>query len=93
MSDKNSTPGQRAKRLGEIADSDQKAVAALGLGQSPMSPEERFALQLSALKPCAREHGVEGNDSTVYGHRGSIRICIRLWGSNTWVFDPRHEGL
>lgn len=44
-----------------------------------------------ALKKCTLTHGVEGNDSTVYGHHGSVRICIRLYGTDDWVYDPGWE--
>ena len=47
---------------------------------------------LAALRVCDLTHGSEDNPATVYGHHGSVRICLRLHGSsNTWIYDPRWE--
>lgn len=43
------------------------------------------------LKVCKQEHGLDGNAATVYGHHGSVRVCIRIFGTNKWVYDPRWE--
>ena len=48
---------------------------------------------LKALKVCKENHGGESNAATVYGHYGRLsrRVCIRLYGTNTWIYDPRWE--
>lgn len=43
------------------------------------------------LRLCRRDHGGSLNAAHVYGHHGSERICIRLFGTNRWVYDPRWE--
>lgn len=43
------------------------------------------------LKVCDKDHGGKGNAATVYGHLASVRNCIRLQGTDTWVYDPRWE--
>jgi hypothetical protein len=48
-------------------------------------------VDLSALAVCDQEHGYEGNPTTVYGHHGSVRTCIRLKTTNQWVYDPAWE--
>lgn len=45
----------------------------------------------SALRMCRLDHGGEGNSATVYGHHGSVRVCIRVRATDTWVFDPAWE--
>lgn len=48
-------------------------------------------VDLFALAVCHEEHGGENNAATVYGHRGSVRTCIRFYGTDTWIYDPRWE--
>lgn len=43
------------------------------------------------LRVCKKEHGGPGNAATVYGHHASRRSCIRLYDTDTWVYDPRWE--
>ena len=43
------------------------------------------------LKVCTLDHGGDHNAASVYGHHGSVRICIRLFGADTWIYDPRWE--
>lgn len=45
----------------------------------------------NALKVCEQPHGAEHNEASVYGHHGSRRTCIRLFGTDTWLYDPRWE--
>lgn len=46
------------------------------------------------LDVCVLPHGGPDNSATVYGHFGrhSDRTCIRLHGTDTWVYSPRTEG-
>ena len=44
-----------------------------------------------ALRVCTKNHGGEHNAATVYGHAQPRRVCIRLFGSRRWVYDPRWE--
>lgn len=43
------------------------------------------------LKVCTQDHGGEFNAATVYGHHGSVRTCLRIFGNDQWVYDPRWE--
>lgn len=45
----------------------------------------------AAMRVCDQSHGGESNTATVYGHHASIRTCIRMFDSDTWVYDPRWE--
>lgn len=38
---------------------------------------------------CTEDHGGPNNSAEVYGHWGSSRTCVRLPGSDTWVFNVR----
>lgn len=49
-------------------------------------PRER-----TRLRTCNKDHGGPTNTATVYGHPGSVRVCIRRYGTDTWVFDPGWE--
>jgi hypothetical protein len=44
-----------------------------------------------ALRVCDQPHGGPSNGASIYGHHGSVRTCIRLHGTDTWVYDPRWE--
>jgi hypothetical protein len=45
---------------------------------------------LERLRICDMQHGRPGNAASVYGH--AVRTCIRIKGTNTWVYDPAWEG-
>jgi hypothetical protein len=45
----------------------------------------------SKVKVCDQEHGAKDNAATVYGHFGSPRTCIRIKGTDQWVYDPAWE--
>lgn len=58
----------------------------------PVAPRSsRPALDLSNVAVCTKTHGAEWNVAHVYGHFDGVRTCIRLFGSNTWIYDPRWE--
>lgn len=46
---------------------------------------------ITPLRVCDEDHGGPGNAATVYGHLASVRNCIRLFDTDTWVYDPRWE--
>lgn len=41
---------------------------------------------------CTQDHGGESNAATVYGHHGSTRVCTRVKGTDTWVYDLIKQG-
>jgi hypothetical protein len=43
------------------------------------------------LSVCEKPHGSPTNSATVYGHHASVRVCIRLFGTRMWMYDPRFE--
>jgi hypothetical protein len=43
------------------------------------------------VETCRLNHGWPGNAATVYGHPGSVRVCIRIHGTDTWVYSPGWE--
>lgn len=36
---------------------------------------------------CTDEHGGPNNAATVYGHFGSTKVCVRVLGTDVWVFN------
>jgi hypothetical protein len=42
------------------------------------------------LKVCELRHGAPDNSADVYGHDGRHRdrTCIRIHGTDTWVYSP-----
>lgn len=40
------------------------------------------------LAVCERDHGGSHNAAIVYGHWGARRDCIRIQGTDTWVYSP-----
>lgn len=51
--------------------------------------DRRRQRRLKHLCFCQLDHGAPGNAARVYGH--AVRTCIRLFGSDNWVYDPRWE--
>lgn len=43
------------------------------------------------LRTCTKDHGGPGNSATVYGHHGSIRVCIKIRETGKWVYSPGWE--
>jgi hypothetical protein len=43
------------------------------------------------LRTCRLAHGGPSNAASVYGHHGSVRVCIRLHGTTVWIYDPKWE--
>ena len=71
---------------------DGQTNAHLAKALAPLFAEHaRQAAATEALAICNETHGSAGNAATVYGHHASVRTCIRLYGSDTWVYDPRWE--
>lgn len=56
-----------------------------------MARGEVVSKSTDALRLCRKDHGGSLNSAIVYGHHGSVRVCIRLFGTNRWVYDPRWE--
>lgn len=38
-------------------------------------------------KICSREHGGDQNKAEVYGHWGDKRNCLRIDGTDVWIYD------
>lgn len=49
-------------------------------------------INLSA-RVCSAEHGGPNNAATVYGHYADLRnrTCMRLPGTDTWVYDLKEK--
>ena len=43
------------------------------------------------LTVCDQDHGGPDNAATVYGHYGSVRVCIRLKDTDIWIYDSSYE--
>lgn len=41
------------------------------------------------VKVCEKEHGGPNNAAVLYGHGGRRDACLRIEGTNTWVYEPR----
>jgi hypothetical protein len=76
-------PKQRTPR--EDSDRMQALVAS---AQPPTLPSTN---PFESLAVCDQTHGDEHNSATVYGHYGSVRICIRLKDTDIWVYDSAYE--
>lgn len=54
-------------------------------------PQEIERNPFDSLAVCDQTHGEEDNAASVYGHYGSVRICIRLKGTDIWIYDSAYE--
>jgi hypothetical protein len=62
-----------------------------GFQEESATRDRKTRRRITGLKVCTKNHGGPGNAATVYGHPGSVRVCIRLHNTNTWVYDPGWE--
>jgi len=57
------------------------------MGGSPMKKSE----WAKRLRTCHLDHGGTYNGATVYGHTYPWRECIRIKGTDVWVYSTEPE--